>query len=62
MPAMTTPDTTNTSRLDREVEREREERHRNDDARSGLAADDEFRVKDARESTSSGNLNRQRNR
>lgn len=58
---MTTPDTT-TARLQREVEREREERHRNDDAKSGLAADDEFRVKDARESTSSGNLNRHRSR
>jgi hypothetical protein len=59
---MTTPDTTTTARLEREVEREREERHRNDDARSGLAADDEFRVKDARENTSSGNLNRHRSR
>ena len=59
---MTTSDTTTTARLERELEREREERHRNDDARSGLAADDEFRVKDARENTSSGNLNRQRSR
>ena len=51
-----------TSRLDREVEREREERHKHDDAKSGGASEEEFRIKDARESTSSGNLNRSRGR
>ena len=47
-------------RVDREVERERHERTLNDDARSGLAEGDEFRMKDARESTTSSNLRRSR--
>ena len=47
-------------RLDREVERERHERSLNDDARSGLAEGEEFRMKDARESTNSSNLRRSR--
>ena len=47
-------------RVDREVERERHERTLNDDARAGLAVDEEFRLKDARESTNSSNLRRQR--
>lgn len=51
-----------TSRLEREVEREQDERHRNDEAKSGMAADEEFRVKDARESTQSSQLNRSRRR
>lgn len=51
-----TPDT----RLAREVEREREQRLKNDDARAGIASDDEFRAKDARENSSSGNLQRNR--
>ena len=59
---MNTPDKYTSSRLDREVEREQEERHRNDDAKSGMAADEEFRVKDARESSNSGQLNRTRRR
>ena len=45
-------------RLDREVERERHERSLNDDARAGLALDDEFRMKDARENMNSSNLRR----
>jgi hypothetical protein len=45
-------------RVTREVERERHERVRNDDARTGLSASEEFRTKDARESTSSINLKR----
>jgi hypothetical protein len=57
---MTRSDSIATSRLEREIEREREERHKNDDARSGIVADDETRLKDARESTSSGNLHRSR--
>ncbi|QYF92730.1 hypothetical protein KY495_18640 [Massilia sp. PAMC28688] len=59
---MTTPKQGSPARLDREVEREREERHKNDEARSGLSLDDDFRVKDARDSASSGQLNRQRSR
>ncbi|MGJ9419859.1 hypothetical protein ACHAC9_19220 [Massilia sp. CMS3.1] len=47
-------------RIDREVERERHERTLNDDARAGLAPDDEFRTKDARESMNSSNLRRTR--
>jgi len=45
-------------RVDREVERERNERHLNDEARAGLAVDEEFRLKDARESMNSSNLRR----
>ena len=48
------------SRLEREVERERDERHKNDDAKSGGNSEQEFRNKDARDSTSSSNLNRTR--
>ena len=47
-------------RVDREVERERHERTLNDDARAGLAVDEEFRLKDARSSTNSTNLRRPR--
>lgn len=47
-------------RVDREVARERHERTINDDTRAGLASDDEFRMKDARESTNSSNLRRTR--
>ena len=46
------------TRVDREVARERHERTLNDDARAGLALDDEFRMKDARESMNSSNLRR----
>ena len=45
-------------RVDREVERERHERSLHDEARAGLALDDEFRMKDARESTNSSRLRR----
>ena len=45
-------------RVDREVARERHERTLNDDTRAGLALDDEFRMKDARESMNSSNLRR----
>ena len=37
------------SRLEREVERERHERLLHDEQRAGLATDEEFRTKDARE-------------
>ena len=45
----TTPDVTLRERLEREVERERHERLLHDEERAGLAVDDEFRLKDARE-------------
>jgi hypothetical protein len=48
------------ARIDREVARERQERSVNDEARAGLALDDEFRMKDARESMNSSSLRRAR--
>lgn len=59
---MNMPKQNSPARLDREVEREREERHKNDDAKSGMSYDDDYRGKDARDSASSGQLNRQRSR
>ncbi len=50
------------SRLDREVEREQDERHKHDDAKTGFAQEEDFRVKDARDSSHSGNLHRSRGR
>ncbi len=49
-------------RLEREVAREREQRLKNDDARSGNVSDDDLRYKDARESASSSQHNRQHGR
>jgi len=46
------------ARVDREVERERHERSLNDEVRAGLAVNDEFRMKDARQSMISSNLRR----
>lgn len=46
------------ARVEREIERERHERTLHDEARAGLAPDDEFRTKDARESTNSSKLRR----
>jgi hypothetical protein len=57
---MKTSDTNAASRLEREIEREREQRHKNDEARTGSLADDELRLKDARDSANSGNLPRSR--
>jgi hypothetical protein len=48
------------ARIDREVARERQERSLNDETRAGLALDDEFRMKDARESMNSSSLRRAR--
>ena len=48
------------ARVEREIERERHERSLHDEARAGLALDDEFRLKDARESMNSSSLRRQR--
>lgn len=50
------------SRIEREVEREREQRLKNDDTRAGNVSDDDLRCKDARESASSGRLNRHHGR
>lgn len=44
------------ARVEREVERERSERSRNDEQRAGLAVDEDFRIKDARENMSVVNL------
>ncbi len=55
---MNTAHPTASARLEREVARERDERHKHDDAKFGGASEEEFRIKDARESTSSSNLNR----
>jgi hypothetical protein len=49
-------------RLTREVERERHERALHDEQRAGLAVDEEFRLKDARENAGSANLKRPRGR
>jgi len=46
------------NRLEREVERERHERALHDEERAGLQAEDEFRLKDAREHTGTVNLRR----
>jgi hypothetical protein len=46
------------ARIDHEVARERQERSLNDETRAGLALDDEFRMKDARESMNSSSLRR----
>lgn len=45
-------------RVGRELERERHERLLNDEERTGRAASEEFRTKDARESMNSTNLKR----
>jgi hypothetical protein len=58
----TTPDVTLHERLEREVERERHERVLHDEQRVGLAVDDEFRLKDARENTGSAKIRRARER
>jgi len=48
----TLPDVSIKARVAREVERERHERARNDEQRAGLAVDEDFRIKDARENMS----------
>lgn len=45
-------------RIEREIEREHHQRTLNDDARAGLGADEEYRIKDARESGSAAKLKR----
>ena len=58
----TTPDATLHQRVEREVERERHERLLHDEERAGLAVDDEFRLKDVRESMGSVKIRRARER
>ena len=58
----TTPDVALRERVEREVERERHERLLHDEARAGLAVDDEFRLKDARENMGSVKIRRARER
>lgn len=55
---MNTPAITSSARLNREIARERDERHKRDDVKSGVVADEELRSKDARENTSSSHLQR----
>jgi hypothetical protein len=43
------PNASGNGRLERELERERHERMLHDEQRAGLAVDEEFRLKDARE-------------
>lgn len=46
-------------RIDREVAREQYQRTLNDEAKTGLGGDEEYRVKDARETSNSSTLKRQ---
>lgn len=48
----------NGARIAREVEREREQRLKNDDLRAGIGSDEDLRAKDARENSSSSDLQR----
>lgn len=52
------PKVSQNARVEREVERERNERSRNDEQRAGLAVDEDFRIKDARENKGLLNLKR----
>jgi hypothetical protein len=52
------PDLESNGRVTREIERERHERALHDEQRAGLAVDEEFRLKDARENFGSANLRR----
>lgn len=52
------PKVSQSARVEREVERERNERSRNDEQRAGLAVDEDFRIKDARENMGLVNLKR----
>jgi hypothetical protein len=51
-------DVSHRDRLEREVERERQQRQMNDDAKAGLGPLDGVRTKDARENAGSANLKR----
>jgi hypothetical protein len=58
----TTPDVTIRERLEREVQRERHERLLHDEERAGLAVDDEFRLKEARENLAAVKIRRAKGR
>jgi hypothetical protein len=58
----TTPDVSLNERLEREVERERHERLLHDEQRAGLAVDDEFRRKDARDNLGAVKIRRDKSR
>lgn len=50
------------SRIEREIQRERDQRQKNDDEKSGTSPAADFRIKDARDSSNSGYLHRSRTR
>jgi hypothetical protein len=52
------PHASPSARLEREIERERHERLLHDEQRTGLAVDEEFRNKDAREQAGAVGLKR----
>ena len=52
--------TAKTAQLDRELQRERQQRSLNDDTRTGDRHPDDGRLKDARETDASSTLRRQR--
>lgn len=54
--------TTPKSRIEAEIQRERNERLHNDEVKTGESRGDDSRIKDARENDSSGTLQRSRGR
>lgn len=58
----TKPDTRPNSRIEAELQRERNERLHNDDVKTGANLGDDFRTKDARENDSATSLHRPRGR
>jgi hypothetical protein len=52
------PNATLSAHLEREIERERHERMLHDEQRAGLAVDEQFRMKDAREQAGAVSLKR----
>ena len=58
----TTADVLPNSRIEAEIERERNERLHNDDVKTGASLGDDFRIKDARENDSSTSVHRSRTR
>lgn len=58
----TTPDFRSDSRIESEIQRERNERLHNDDMKTGALLGDDLRMKDARENDCAANLHRSRSR
>jgi hypothetical protein len=52
------PNASRSASLEREIERERHERLLHDEQRAGLAVDEQFRIKDAREQAGAVSLKR----